>query len=247
MVGLLVFSIAGCGDLGSDGGTGGGGTGGGGTGGGGTAGISGSGGMPEARTSLFVTIAHSGEPVDDVEVCETDTDNCALTNADGKATITLPTNQEVSYTFEKEGFASILWLDVTDDTFFTGGYPMISDAEIEEYFETLMIPYPPTGGSISLLAVGRIAGVTFDLVDETTQVFYLDEDGTLNPDLTATTSRGIGRFFEVPPGEYQVEFGGNATNCVPREAWPGDAPNRTKVLAKAGFFTLAGMRCDEVP
>jgi hypothetical protein len=89
--------------------------------------------------------------------------------------------------------------------------------------------------------------VTFDLVDETAQVFYRDEEGTPTPGLTATTSNGTGGFFEVPPGEYQVEFGGNATNCVPREGWPGDAPNRTKVQARAGFITFAGMRCDEVP
>jgi hypothetical protein len=200
----------------------------------------------EPTVTLFAKIRDRDldQDLEGVRVCETDTDNCQVTNADGRAPIELPCEQEVSYTFEKEGYVSGLWLDVTDETFQGFSYPMISDAQLEEDLEILMIPNPPMGGAVFLLAIGGNPGVTFDLVDETAQVFYLDEDGTPNPDLTATTSPALGGFFEVPPGEYQIEFGGNATNCVPRAAWPGDAPNRTKVPIKAGFITFAAMACD---
>jgi hypothetical protein len=230
--------LLGCSDATGTGGTGG--T----SGSGGAGGVGGTGGSGETVT-LFATIRDSGEPLEGVEVCETDTDNCAATNEAGTATIELPADQEVSYTFEKEGYVSGLWLDVTDDTFFIGGFPMQSDAAMEESFETLMIPYPPTGGAIFLKAVQpNEAGVTFDLVDETAGVlFYRDEAGSPDPGLAATTSNGTGGFFEVPPGEYQVEFGGSVTDCVPREAWPGNAENRARVPVRAGFITYAGMTC----
>ena len=46
----------------------------------------------------------SGPPLEGVELCETDTTNCAMTDADGLASLMLPTDQEVSYTLSKEGY-----------------------------------------------------------------------------------------------------------------------------------------------
>ena len=59
--------------------------------------------------------------------------------------------------------------------------------------------------------VVAFAGATFDLGDATGQVFYYDDQGNWDADLTATTTYGggpWGGFTEVSPSVVQVEIGG---------------------------------------
>jgi hypothetical protein len=191
-----------------------------------------------------------GPPLEGVEVCETDTANCATTDQNGFAQITLRANQEISFTLEKEGYVSSLVGIVTDETLAEERWNMVRDELVADFSEVNMIPHPWTGGALFLAAFPTMAGVTFDLVDETARVFYRDEAGTANFDLTATTSSGLGAglggFVEVPPREYQVEFGGTATNCSLLTGWPGDAANRVRVPIKVGYITYADMLCGSV-
>ena len=89
-----------------------------------------------------------------------------------------------------------------------------------------------------------MAGATYDLLNETAELYYRDEAGIATPGLTATTSNGQGDFVEVPPGEYQVEFGGTAMNCTPGFGWPGDAAQRIKVPVRVGYISWGSMNCD---
>jgi hypothetical protein len=204
-------------------------------------------GGAEPVVSVYVTeaIGFDGPrpPFEGVELCETDTTNCATTDAEGLAQITVPAFQEVTYTVSKEGFAPYLLADVTDETLRTTFWPMFSDELWEDFSDALMTPYPWTGGGMFLQVHPNIEGVTFLLVNETAKQYY-NEVGGWSLDLTSTTSSGQGGFVEVPPGEYQVEFGGTATNCTPEIAWPGDAPNRIRVQVRAGHFGYGSMACD---
>ena len=84
-----------------------------------------------------------GPPFEGVELCQTDTTNCATTDADGHASIMLPFLQEISYTVEKEGYAPFLVADVTDFAFAASSFwPMFSDAQVAGNFELLGLPYP---------------------------------------------------------------------------------------------------------
>ena len=175
-----------------------------------------------------------GPPLEGVELCETDTTNCATTDPNGVAQIELPANQEISFTLEKEGYVPLLVGDVTDGTLPSQTWAMASDELAADFSEINMIPYPWKGGIVGLAVLPRMAGVTFDLVDETARGFYADEEGSWSLDATATTSTGLGGFVEVPPGEYQVEFGGTATFCAPVVAWPGDAATESRSPSKLG-------------
>jgi hypothetical protein len=140
--------------------------------------------------------------------------------------------------------------DVTDETFQREGlpgYPMFPDQQIADFADANAIPYPLTGGLMSLhMNPRRTAGVTYDLIDETALPYYMDDDvaRTMRFDLTGTTSDGFGGFWEVTRDDHQVEFGGTATNCTVALAWPGNAPNRVKVPVRVGHITLASMNCD---
>ncbi len=200
--------------------------------------------------SVSVTEAESLNPLvrgsafEGVELCETDTTTCATTDADGAATIMVSANQEISYTVSKDGYGPWFIADVTDETLRTTFWPMLSDAMLADDAESLGIPYPYTGGAFALQVVPSMAGVTFDPLDETGVQYYVNEAGINTLGLTATTSEGRGAVLELSPGEYQVEFGGTATNCTPGIAWPGDAANRIKVPVRVGHISYGSVNCD---
>lgn len=246
---LGVMPLLGCSETAGDGGSG---------GSAGAGGDGGGGGTGETVQLLMVIVEnedwHLGPALEGVEVCETDTTNCVTTGADGRATLTLPANQAISYTMAKDGYMTRLFADVTDETFnirpfFT--WPMFRDDEIEDLAASVMIPYPLTEGWIAMQAFNtgsqdpfHTQGVTHELVDGTATQYYTDESGQPTLGLSATTSTGQGGFFEVTPGEHQVEFGGTVTNCQTSIAWPGDAPNRVKVPVRVGVLTFADVICD---
>jgi hypothetical protein len=198
---------------------------------------------PESVTEDF------GPNLEGVEVCQTGTTNCATTDINGEATLMLPANQVLSYTLGKEGYITRLHAVMTDETFdnepFTS-FRMLRDQTVEDLAEDLQIPYPLEGGWVTLQAFPGRAGATYELLSGTATAFYNNEAGIPTLDLTATTSGGlgVGGFLEVTAGEHQVEFGGNATNCVPDVAWPGDAANRIKFPVRVGHLIYARAVCE---
>ena len=189
-----------------------------------------------------------GPVLQGVGVCETDMDNCVTSGADGKAQLMLPANQEVSYIVSTDGRIPWMAAEVPDETTISlqPGYAMWLDEDVEAFAEANTIPYPLTGGAVLLhMNPTRTEGVTFTLVDDAGALaYYADEDGFFRFDLTETTVNGFGGFFEIAPGDRQIEFGGSATNCTATLGWPGDAPNRVKVPVRVGHVTLASMDCD---
>jgi hypothetical protein len=102
-------------------------------------------------------------------------------------------------------------------------------------------------GTISVVMDPGFAGATFELAAATGAPWYMAEDYNWSPDLTATTSRGIGGFTEVTPGEVQVSIGGTAADCVPEFASPGNEPNSIRLLVKEGYVTAVGVICPPPP
>jgi len=189
-----------------------------------------------------------GPPLAGVELCEADTANCETTDSVGFASIRLPANRAVSYTLSKDGYVPYLIGDVTDETFTgatSGPWPMARDESAEDFSGLNMIPYPWQGGRVVLRTFPAAEGVTFDLVGQRATAYYATEDGVPTLGLTATTSDGQGGFFQVTAGEYQFEFGGAATGCVPGLARPGDSATRIDVSVRVGYFNFGSMNCDE--
>ena len=186
-----------------------------------------------------------GPALEGVEVCETGTTNCVVTNANGGATLLLPVDQEISYTLKKEGYAWMLHADVIPPDGVRARIGMAMDRSWAEAYENVMSQYPMggTGGIGFFLTPSGFAGATFDLVEATGKGFYIDEEGNWNPDLAATASNGIGGFLEVAPGEFQIEVGGTAQGCVPDWGWPSDIKNSVRFPVQAGYITVARVTC----
>jgi hypothetical protein len=276
VLGLLAAPIVGCSDLDGDSGTGGvGGTGGNsGAGGiGGTGGIGGAGGA-DTVLALYTILANNPDgddpPLEGVKVCFDDI--CALSDSRGRLALEGPTNQEITFTMEKEGYGSWISGGVVGENPFGGSYYntgpltflMYTDAQLEaiagEQLE-LDPAYPWEGGIVGLVAntsVG-LAGVTFEPVGSTVgevgQAFYFDAaTEQYSIDLEATTSFAQvytrfpfaeGGFAGVTPGVQQFELSGAIGDCHgPSWGWPGDTANSIRVPVREGFGTYGSMNCD---
>ena len=199
----------------------------------------------QVRVTEFVTLADLQGPLPGAEVCETDTDNCLMTDEEGRVTIDLPSDTEVSYTITKEGFGSYLISDVNDGRL-DHRFIMYTDEELARLAPLMGTTYPWTDTGLILLRVYSEPGVVFDLLGQANEPFYFSDGDTPSTDLDATTADGRGGFTDVAEGEYQVEFvDPSSALCRPFTAWPGDEDNRVKVPVKAGFISWASMACGQ--
>jgi hypothetical protein len=245
--------LIGCSDENGDGGTGG--T----AGAGGTAGDGGTGGTGGVATTTISGVITGFDPemgplgaLEGVEICETDTENCVLTDASGAATLEVPTDQETSVTLVKEGFAQYLVPLVASEATIPIPFGMATEQRIEDMHGLVMSPYPMDGtGDIAISVAGgeAFAGATFDLGATAGQVFYYDDDGNWNADFTETTDYAVGPwggFTEVSPGEVQVEIGGTAQNCerFAVSGWPGDVANSVRMPVREGYLSSIQISCD---
>ena len=223
---------------------------------GGDAGTGGAGGV-DGTITLTATVTEApsldadmftGPPLEGVELCETDTTNCATTGADGTASIMIAASQEFSFTLSKEGYAPYLAGDVSDvPVLSVGNYPMISDALMEAESERLTFEWPSnTTGLVGLAVFPLRAGVMWEIDDEGAIGYYHDADGVAQTDLTATTDSGRGGFYEASEGVREVDFGGAIPTCTVRTAWPTETVNRIRVPVQAGHISFGSMDCDEL-
>jgi len=194
-------------------------------------------------------------PLEGVQLCETDTDNCELSDDRGRVTIELPVGPEISYTLEKEGYPSYL----TPDVIGPGGFAYLrglpTDDWMAQQYDRVGSPYPMRFTGTIIISTGGLAGATFDLVGATGTLFYGenftgpdDEVTDFSLDRMETAKDGMAGFTEVTPGdEYHVNFGGTALGCVPDLAWPGNNPNSIRLPVREGFVTRASVRCPPPP
>jgi hypothetical protein len=95
------------------------------------------------RVTEYVNLADLEGPMPDAEVCETDTENCVITDEEGRASIELPSDTEVSYTITKEGFGSYLVSDVNSGRL-DHRFIMYSDEELARLAPLMGTTYPCT-------------------------------------------------------------------------------------------------------
>jgi len=178
-----------------------------------------------------------------VEVCQADTTNCVTTNVNGSGLLSLPVDEEVTLTVEKEGYGSQLGSEIVPATGSYTSFAPLTDAFYEERHEQMMSPYPMEGtGTITMNLLGSSGQATFELIGETGKPFYYGAEGW-DPDLPHTRGGAGGGFVEVAPGEYQIEIDG-PESCVVVRGWPGDSDTRIRLPVRAGYVSTARINCD---
>ncbi|MFZ1866230.1 MAG: hypothetical protein WAU39_18560 [Polyangiales bacterium] len=246
-LGIVVFPVVGCSDVAGDG-----------TGGtGGTAGTGGTGGTTGGQTvEITLTIVEgvtggTARPrVEGVRVCETDTDNCADTDANGEVTIEIPVPDDgrISYTYRKDEYVGVLRTDVVDGLFFpVKTHYIINDADAQVWADLIGTPYPMKETGLATVNVSTggnaLEGATFELVGATGKPYYLDPSGLPDPALTSTTTGREGGFAEVEPGMVEIKIAGSAKDCIPLSGWPGSAPSTVSMPVRVGFVSWTDVAC----
>ena len=200
-----------------------------------------------------------GIPLPGVEVCQVEArdgelrplDNCATTDEDGVALIWLPRNAHVAWTLTKEGYQSLMIADVTDGFYDPATvWPIYT----EEFFGALCenfrnedidcdFPFWDRGALSVFTLNPAVAGAVFDIVGVADKPIYGEFVHTFSPTRDETTSNGSSLFFDVPPGDHEIRFGGAAVGCTPRQSWPTDELDLIAAPVRAGFHTYAGLSC----
>lgn len=249
------------------------GTGGNGTGGAGgmigTGGMGGAGGTGATRTRGVRFTSFESEisrpSLEGVELCEADTDNCALSDELGVARIDVADSGELTFTAEKEGYTPLIWGDVSnEDWALVSIRRMYSHAQMTEVMEEqLGGSYPPTSGVVGLARNPTLqqGGVTFTAIGDTNgevgSSFYFDgatdEYGTEHNSTGASYTNGHllplgeGGFMSVTAGVQTFELGGTGGDCPVSWGWPGDTPNRIRVPVRNGYRTYGSWNCALTP
>jgi hypothetical protein len=223
----------------------------GGEGGGGVGGDSNANPFALTVVTLRITEAPSledpfrGPPLEGVDVCDVEEGICQTTDAEGVARVVVRSNTEFSYTIAKEGYAPYLLADVSDELQKSLAMPLLSDAIMEADAARLGTTWPlDAHGILAFRVLENRAAATFILHGAEGTAFYIDDDGSSSLELTGTTMHSRGGFLEVAEGVHLIEFGGNAFNCVPSVAWPGDGPNQIRVPVEPGMISFGSMACD---
>lgn len=196
---------------------------------------------------LELRITGQEGPLEGVRVCEGDT-NCAVSDANGDVVLHVAVGEEIFYTLEKEGHDSLLFADVFTEDGYRGGWYLQTNGEIAPFYEEMMSPYPRGGtGQIQIFLAPEFPGATVDLVGATGTRYYevypWDPPPHIDPALEATTQTGGAGFVEVPPGDFQLRFGGTAQDCVPDTAWPGKVENSVRVRVREGHNSIVVVTC----
>jgi hypothetical protein len=235
LVTLSALSLVGCGGTGGSGGTG------------------GTGGVTSIARIVVVRewneVNGFLEPLEAVEICDTDTANCVQTDAAGRATVWVPIDQEFSFTAEKDGYTPYLlsgFMPAEPEIFPRFG--MSTEQRLADLHALVMSPYPMQGtGSIVVVFLTPIAGATLELGYAAGKAYYYDEQGNWDANLPATTSSGRGPgggFTEVDPGEVEIQIGGTAEGCVVVSGWPGEVKNSVRVPILAGHLSWVLLSCE---
>ncbi len=204
-------------------------------------------------------------PLEGVEVCQLDTDNCVTTDSEGLTEIFFPRDgTEIAFTIVHEGYGRWVFSNAIDERFpeLFGSplrFPLYTHAYLEAIAAQVDVSYPWEKGMVALGRWPPQRGVKFmpvgPTVDEVGAAFYFDDE-TLRYSLEADATGIIqaindfplsqGGFAEVTPGVHQFELSGEAGHCTHASwSWPGDAPNRFRIPVLEGYTTYGSMRCED--
>jgi hypothetical protein len=206
-----------------------------------------------------VTVSGAEEPFGDLvplegaEVCEDGTDNCATTNVDGEATLQIPGNLEFAYAVTPPSafFPSLIPQVSDSDIPPSPNFTVLSEDTLMGFAALLNTEFPPTTGTIGLVVYENpfpelvgIPGVSFELIEGTGRLYYLNDSNLPTTMLTETVDNGSGGFVEASEGTLEIGLSG-VQNCErPYSAWPGSEANQFRVPSRVGFLTLPAIWCD---
>ncbi len=194
------------------------------------------------------------DPIEGAEVCQDGTDNCAMTDVDGEATLQIPGNLEFAYAVTPPSdFFPLLSPQVSDSNIpLSPTHTVFGVSNLELLAALLETEWPPTTGLLGLGAWNNpfpdqvgIPGVSLELIEGTGVSYYFNESDVPDKTLTETTDSGLGGFIEASEGtlEVGVTFAGANLCERPYNAWPGAEANQFRFPSRAGFLTAVAIWC----
>lgn len=198
------------------------------------------------------TVTDGTDPVEGAEVCVLDTTDCATSNASGELSLDIPALSEVALTIVATDYIPVLYGAVTGPSDASFNVTLRPTAEIEAGADAAGVTLDGTKGIIGFSVLGP-AGTTAELSPASGTLVYQDENGDADPSLTGTVEGvvGMGTFWNVEPGDYDLSYSHPDTTCQasPVGTWKGSTEGTARVTVLAGHYSGGGHMgtCDPLP
>jgi hypothetical protein len=198
----------------------------------------------------------SGRALSAVRVTALGRSESTATDSTGQYLLLLPVGLHTKLRFEKMGFVPII------APFELGRKPLVDSEVLATDDEATALtkvvtaarPWPAT--DVGLIAVRTftgprgtiatsLAGATIALVEKAGKgPVYADAAGNPDLSLTATSSSGLAYFFDLPPGDRELEITHPGHTCDDHVwSWNGSMPQRTLVPVTAGALATPSINC----
>ena len=195
--------------------------------------------------------ADEGPPIDGVEVCQFQSNNCSVTDASGEYELMVLKGRELEISHIKDGYGPVLVARRSGDEDFVGDAVLGTDAVMTSFADALDTPYPPAGTGFVSATTYRgpvsdgttLAGASYFLTGSGGLSYYLDDAGAPDTSLAETQDAGAGGFVEVAPVNVTLRVAG-AANCTSADSWFAAGTNAFTLPVRNGFWTQSHISCE---
>jgi hypothetical protein len=195
--------------------------------------------------------ADTGTPIDGVEVCQFQSNNCSVTDASGEYELLVLKGRELEISYIKDGYGPVLVARRSGAEDFVGDAVLATDAVMTSFAGALDTPYPPAGTGYVSATTYRgpvsdgttLAGATYSLTGSAGRSYYLDDTGAPDASLAETQDPGAGGFVEVAPVNVTLRVSG-AANCTSADSWNAAGTNAFRLPIRNGFWTQSNVSCE---
>jgi len=160
-----------------------------------------------------VVDAYSSQPVEGVEVCSllSPSSGCSVTDALGQFSVVLPATGDHWILVDHATYYPVLGgvATVGEDLVLDGLVNLFPDEILDIVFGQVSIPLETGRGHVALWAYAQLGTgegreqVTLAISpDPGGRLGYLDDQGLIDLDLTATSVSGVAGWVNIPPGDY---------------------------------------------
>jgi len=208
---------------------------------------------PRVTISGQVNDIFSGQPVQGVRFCRLAAPNaCAETDADGNIAVRLPAESDEWLKVDHPWFVPMLVGARTTTTDFEppGVLGLVPLDILDTVVAQVGLRVEPGKGLLNLYAYAQAgqdgrAGVTLRLdPDPGGSQGYLNDQGDMTLDATATGSPGVSSWVNLEPGDYVATVSHPDYTCAPLLAIPGEAPDTFELKIQPDRLTYLIVVCE---
>ena len=193
----------------------------------------------------------AGDGLSGVTVCLDEVELCASSGDDGTYRLSrVPAGRDVILRFDlADHMGATVPYQTPDEDGEVPPVSLVPDTLIETQFELVKVKRQP---GLGLIVFGVSNGINGDGINVanatvylepigTDRVYYTNDAGLPDADLTSTSKNGGGVMVNLPPSQYAIRYQSPASNCTIRLGW--GTTDDARLIVEADRVTIVRLEC----